>query len=56
MEVLSRILKKTKDSGLIWGFHVGPINSTGIRIGIRISYLLFADDIILLCDASREEF
>ena len=51
MEVLSRILKKTKDSGLIWGFHVGPINSTGIRI----SHLLFADDIILLCDASREE-
>ena len=50
MEVLSRILKKTKDSGLIWGFHVGPINSTTIRI----SHLLFTDGILLLCDASRE--
>ena len=50
-EVLSRILKKTKDSGLIWGFHVGPINSTTIRI----SHLLFTDGILLLCDASREQ-
>ena len=51
MEVLSRILKKTEDGGLIQGFHVGPINSTGIRI----SHLLFADDTILFCDASREQ-
>ena len=50
MEVLSRILKKTEDGGLIQGFHVGPINSTGIRI----SHLLFADDTILFYDASRE--
>ena len=52
MEVLSRILKKTEDGGLIQGFHVGPINSTSIRI----SHLLFADDTILFCDASREQF
>ena len=51
MEVLSRILKKTEEGGFIQGFHVGPINSTGIRI----SYLLFANDTILFCDASREQ-
>ena len=51
MEVLSRILKKTEEGGFIQGFHVGPINSTGIRI----SHLLFADDTILFCDASREQ-
>ena len=51
MEVLSWILKKTEDSGLLRGFHVGPINS----IGVRISHLLFAVDTILFCDASREQ-
>ena len=40
MEVLSRILKKIEDCGLLRGFHVGPTNSTGVRI----SHLLFADD------------
>ena len=51
MEVLSQVLKKTEEGGLIQGFHVGPINSTGIHI----SHLLFADDIILFCNASREQ-
>ena len=51
MEVLSRILKKTEDCGLLRGFHVGPSNS----IGVRISHLLFADDTILFCDASRDQ-
>ena len=51
MEVLSRILKKTEESGLLCGFHVGPANS----IGVCISYLLFVDDTILFCDASREQ-
>ena len=45
MEVLSRILGKTEESGLIHGFHVGPVNS----IGVCISHLLFADDPILFC-------
>ena len=44
MEVLSCILKKTEKGSLIQGFHVGPINSTGICI----SHLLFADDTIFL--------
>ena len=51
MEVLSRILKKTKECGLLRGFHVGPINS----IGVRISHLLFTDDTILFCDASKDQ-
>ena len=51
MEVLSRILKKTEDGGLIQGFHVGPINS----IGVRISHLLFANNNIIFCDNSREQ-
>ena len=51
MKVLSRILKKTEDSGLLRGFQVGPVNS----IGVRISHLLFADDTILFCDASRDQ-
>ena len=51
MEVLSRILKKTEDCGLLLGFHVGPSNP----IGVRISHFLFADDTILFCDASRDQ-
>ena len=51
MEVLSCILKKTEEGGFIHGFHVGPINSTGIRV----CHLLFADDTFLFCDASREQ-
>ena len=51
MEVLSRIMKKTEEGGFIQGFHVGSVNSTGIRV----SHLLFADDTILFCDVSREQ-
>ena len=51
MEVLSRILRKTKECGLIHDFHVGLMNS----IGVRISHLLFAGDTILFCDASRDQ-
>ena len=30
---------------------MGPINSTGIRV----SHLLFVDDTVLFCDASKEQ-
>ena len=32
MEVLSRLLKKTEECNLIRGFHVGVVNSVGVRI------------------------
>ena len=51
MEVLSCILKKTEEGGFIQAFHAGPTFSNGIRI----SHLLFTDDTILFCDASREQ-
>ena len=51
MEVLSKLLKKTEECNLIRGFHVGAVNS----VGVHISHLLFADDTILFCDASREQ-
>ena len=51
MKVLSRILKKTEEGGFIQCFHVGPINSTSIRV----SHLLFVNDTILFSDASREQ-
>ena len=50
MEVLSRILRKTEECGLLHGFHVGLVNF----VGVRISHLLFMDDTILFCDASRD--
>ena len=51
MEVLSRLLKKIEECNLIWGFHVGSVNS----VGVHISHMLFLDDIVLFCDASREQ-
>ena len=51
MEFLSRILKKTEEGGFIQGFHVCPVNSTGLCV----SHLLFVDDTILFNDASREQ-
>ena len=50
MEVISKILRKTEECGLIHGFHVRPVNS----VGVRISYLLFVDDTTLFCDVSRD--
>ena len=51
MEVLSIILKKTEENNLIRGFQVGAMTS----VGVQISHLLFADNTILFCDASREQ-
>ena len=51
MEVLSRLLKKSEECNLIRGFQVGSMNF----VGVCISHMLFADDTILFCDASREQ-
>ena len=51
MEVLSRLLKRTEEGGLIRVFQANS-HSQG---GLHISHLLFADDTILFCDATREQ-
>ena len=51
MEVLSRLLKRTKDGGFLNGFQAS-LNTSG---GLHISHLLFADATILFCDASEEQ-
>ena len=51
VEVLSRLLKRTKNGNFLCGFQVGSHRQGGVHI----SYLLFADDTILFCDASREQ-
>ena len=50
IEVLSRLLKRTEDRGFLSGFQANP-NTRG---GMHISHLLFVDDTILFCDASKE--
>ena len=49
MEVLSRLLRRTKEGDFLRGFQASP-NARG---SLHISHLLFADDTILFCDASR---
>ena len=51
MEVLSRLLRRTEVGGFLRGFQASP-NARGV---LHISHLLFADDTILFCDASREQ-
>ena len=51
MEVLSRLLRRTEEGDFLRGFQASP-NARG---GLHISHLLFADDTILFCDASREQ-
>ena len=51
MEVLSRLLRRTKEGDFLRGFQASP----NVRGGLHISHLLFVDDTILFCDASRNQ-
>jgi hypothetical protein len=51
MEVLSRMLRKVEEEGLIRGFRAG----CNVADGLCISHLLYADDNILFCDADPDQ-
>ena len=51
MEVLSRMLRRTEEAGLIRGFQA----SNSVGEGLSVSHLLFADDTIFFCDADPEQ-
>ena len=51
MEVLSQLLRRTEEVGLIRGFKVGSATVSGLSI----SHLLFADNTIVFCDANRDQ-
>ena len=51
MEVLSRLLKRTREGGYIRGFQVGVV----IGESLGVSHFLYADDTILFCDACLEQ-
>ena len=51
MEVLSRLFRRTEEGDFLKGFQASP----SARGGLHISHLLFTDDTIRFCDASREQ-
>ena len=51
VEVLSRLLKRTKNGNFLCGFQVGSHRQGGVHI----SHLLFAKEAILFCDVSRDQ-
>ena len=51
MEVLSRMLQRMDEAGLIRGFEVGR----AMGVSVSISHLLYADDTILFCDADLHQ-
>ena len=51
IEVLSRMLRRTEEAGLIKGFKAG----NSVEEDLSVSYLLFADDTIVFCDADPEQ-
>uniref|UniRef100_A0A2N9HCX4 Reverse transcriptase domain-containing protein n=1 Tax=Fagus sylvatica TaxID=28930 RepID=A0A2N9HCX4_FAGSY len=51
MEILSRMLRKVEEEGLIRGFRAG----SNAAEGLCISHLLYADDTILFCDADLDQ-
>ena len=50
MEILSCLLSRAKDGGFIKGFWVKERNV----VGVEVSHLFFVDDILIFCDASKE--
>jgi hypothetical protein len=51
MEVLSRMMKATEDSGLVAGFLVGKRNNPRLSV----SQLLFSDDTLIFCGANEDQ-
>lgn len=51
MEALSWILSRARKWGFILGFKVGGRG----EVGIEVSYLLFVDGILILCDTNQEQ-
>lgn len=51
MKTLSHLLIRAKEGGFIDGFSVGERDD----VGVEVSHLLFADDTLILCDASKEK-
>ena len=49
-ETLSYLLSRAKESGFINGFLVRGKSG----VGVEVSHLLFADNSLILCDASKE--
>ena len=50
MEILSGLISRAKDGSFIKGFRVKERNVAGVVV----SYLFFADDTLIFCDASKE--
>ena len=50
MEILSCLISKAKDGDFIEGFWVKERNDAGVEV----LHLFFADDILIFCDASKE--
>lgn len=51
MEVFSQLLKRVEEGGIWCGFQAG----SHVQGGLNIYHILFTDDTILFCDASKEQ-
>ena len=50
MEALSRLIDKAIGAGMLSGFSVGGVDS----VPLEISHLLFADDMLMFCEADLD--